>query len=58
MTLDQLSTVIDKLLDHMEQQQIGELIIYWQAGEAMLMQPEWFEAAHNLISQKASLTSV
>lgn len=53
MTLDQLSAVIDKLLDHMDQQQIRELIIYWQGGEAMLMQPEWFEAAHALISEKA-----
>lgn len=54
MTLDQLSTVIHKLLDHMDQQQTHELIIYWQGGEAMLMQPEWFEAAHALISEKAA----
>src|ERR1700752_1219878 len=53
MSLDKLSLVIDKLLDHMDQQQIGEVIIYWRGGEAMLMQPQWFEAAHDLISEKA-----
>ena len=53
MTHDQLSLAIDKLLDHMEQQQIPEMIIYWQGGEVMIMQPEWFERAHELISNKA-----
>jgi uncharacterized protein len=54
MTHDQLTLTIEKLLDHMEQQQIAELIIYWQGGEVMIMQPEWFERAHELISNAAS----
>lgn len=54
MTHGQLSLTVEKLLDHMEQQRIHELIIYWQGGEVMIMQPEWFERAHELISAAAS----
>ena len=32
MTHDQLSLTIEKLLDHMEQQRIAEMIMYWQGG--------------------------
>lgn len=53
MTHDQLSLTIEKLLDHMEQQSIDELIIYWQGGEVMIMQPAWFERAHELIAEAA-----
>jgi sulfatase maturation enzyme AslB (radical SAM superfamily) len=55
MTHEQLALTIEKLLDHMEHQRIHELIIYWQGGEVMIMQPEWFERAHELISA-ASIT--
>ena len=54
MTHDQLAIAIDKLLGHMEQQCIPEMIIYWQGGEVMIMQPEWFERANELISSAAS----
>lgn len=54
MTHDQLALTVEKLLDHMEHQHIPELIIYWQGGEVMIMQPEWFERAHELISAAAS----
>lgn len=53
MTHEQLSLTVEKMLDHMEQQRIQELIIYWQGGEVMIMQPEWFERAHELISAAA-----
>ncbi len=53
MTHDQLALTVEKLLDHMELQRIHELIIYWQGGEVMIMQPEWFERAHELISAAA-----
>lgn len=53
MTHEQLEVAIDRLLDHMEQQCVPEMIIYWQGGEVMIMQPEWFERAHELISRAA-----
>ncbi len=53
MSHEQLSVTIEKLLDHMEQQRIAELIVYWQGGEVMIMQPEWFERAHELIANAA-----
>lgn len=47
--LDQLSSVIDKVMDHMEVNQIEELCIYWQGGEVMTLPPAWFEHAHDII---------
>lgn len=51
LTLDQLSIMIHKVMDHMELNQIEELSIYWQGGEVMTLPPEWFERAHDIISE-------
>ena len=53
MSLDKLSIVIEKLLDHMELKAIPSMTIYWQGGEIMLMPPHWFEQAHELIEKAA-----
>jgi len=45
MSHEQLSIVIDKLLDHMERKAIAAMTIYWQGGEIMLLPPAWFERA-------------
>lgn len=53
MSHEQLSVVIEKLMDHMELKDIRALTIYWQGGEVMLLQPAWFERAHDLIQTAA-----
>jgi uncharacterized protein len=53
MSHEQLSIIIDKLLDHMERQAIASMTIYWQGGEIMLLPPTWFERAQALIQQAA-----
>lgn len=54
MTLDQLSVVIDKVLDYMDQASIRGLTIHWQGGEIMTMPPDWFERAYDRIENAAA----
>jgi len=54
LTLDQLSTVIQKTMDHMALNHFETLSIYWQGGEVMMMPPEWFEQAHGIIQEIAA----
>ena len=51
MTHEQLSIVTEKLLDHMEVMSISTMTVYWQGGEVMIMQPEWFERAYELMTK-------
>jgi uncharacterized protein len=53
LTLDQLSVVVQGVMDHMEQDHIETLSIYWQGGEVMTMTPEWFEKANETIQEIA-----
>ncbi len=53
MSHEKLSVVIDKLLDHMERKAIASMTIYWQGGEIMLLPPNWFERASELIRKAA-----
>ena len=54
LTHEQLSAVVNKLLDFMEQGDIGSLTMHWQGGEIMTMPAEWFETAYELINELAS----
>ena len=49
MSLEQLKIITEKLLDHMEVKSIGKLTVYWQGGEVMIMKPEWFEGAFDIM---------
>jgi uncharacterized protein len=53
MTHGQLSAVVTKLLDFMEQDDINSLTLHWQGGELMTMPVEWFEKAYDLIGELA-----
>ena len=53
MSLEQLSTVIVKLLDFMDDSSISSLTLHWQGGEIMTMPVEWFEQAHERIGALA-----
>ena len=46
---DQLSTILGKVLEHMEENAIATLNIHWQGGEVMTLPPEWFSRAHEII---------
>jgi len=46
---DQLSVILRKVLDHMDENGIGTLNIHWQGGEVMTLSPEWFSRAHEII---------
>jgi uncharacterized protein len=54
LTLEQLSVLIEKVLDYMEQQHIGSVAIYWQGGEVMTLPPHWFEQAGERIAKAAA----
>jgi len=53
MTLEQLSVVMSKVFDYMEEARIQALTIHWQGGEIMTMPPDWFERAYDLIQNAA-----
>jgi radical SAM protein with 4Fe4S-binding SPASM domain len=54
LTLEQLSTIVQKVMDHLEHNQIETLDIYWQGGEVMTLPPEWFEQAQGIIQEIAA----
>src|SRR5262249_54735323 len=54
MSIERLSVVIEKLLDHMERKAVAAMTIYWQGGEVMLLPPVWFERAQGLIWKAAN----
>lgn len=41
------------LLDHMQREGIGECEIYWQGGEPLLMGPDWYSAAAEMMGWAA-----
>jgi sulfatase maturation enzyme AslB (radical SAM superfamily) len=54
MSLGQLAIVMRKVFDYMDEASIEALTIHWQGGEAMMMPPEWFERAFELIQNAAA----
>jgi uncharacterized protein len=53
LTLDRLSVVAKSVMDHLEQNNIETLSIYWQGGEVMTLSPEWMEEANAVIREIA-----
>lgn len=53
--LDQLAIVLRKVLEHMEENHLEVLSIYWQGGEVLTLPPEWFQKAHDLIRETAAV---
>lgn len=54
MSLEQLETVITKVLDYMEEANISALTIHWQGGEIMTMPVQWYVKAFDLIQEAAA----
>ncbi|MRR58469.1 MAG: radical SAM protein [Deltaproteobacteria bacterium] len=53
LTLEQLSVLVEKVMDFLEERHIGQLSLYWQGGEVMTLPPEWFEQADIIIRRSA-----
>ena len=53
LTLDWFALLLEKVLDYMDEDGIQKLTIYWQGGEVMMLPPEWYEQAHDVIQQLA-----
>ena len=53
LTLDRFALLLEKVLDYMDEHSIQKLTIYWQGGEVMMLPPEWYEQAHDVIQQLA-----
>lgn len=53
LTIDQLKPLISEVLDYMEQNEAKALSIHWQGGEVMMMSPQWFARARDVIDAAA-----
>ena len=53
MSLEQLETVVTKVFDHMDEASIRGLTIHWQGGEIMMIPPDWYYRAYDLIQNAA-----
>ena len=49
-----LPLLTKRLLDHLENERIEECEIYWQGGEAMIMGPDWFAHAGEVMDCAAA----
>ncbi|MDM8539501.1 radical SAM protein [Desulfococcaceae bacterium HSG9] len=58
MSIDQLKSLISKVLDYMEQNEAKALSIHWQGGEVMMMSPQWFARAGDVIDRAADSRNV
>jgi uncharacterized protein len=56
MTLEQFGIILDKVIAYMDHTHMGRLTIYWQGGEVLTLEPEWFMRAMEIID-KASQVS-
>jgi radical SAM protein with 4Fe4S-binding SPASM domain len=54
LSLERLQIIVGKVLDHMDEYQIGSLTIHWQGGEAMLLPPLWYRQAFAWIGEAAA----
>ncbi|HMK34297.1 MAG TPA: radical SAM protein, partial [Desulfomonilaceae bacterium] len=53
MSLDDFGIILAKIMDYMNVTEIPELRIYWQGGEILTMEPDWFMRALDVIRSLA-----
>ncbi len=53
MSLDQFRSILDKVTDYMNHVHVADLTIYWQGGEVLTMEPEWFMRAMEIIDKSS-----
>ena len=50
---DALSVVVSRVLDHLEENRMETLAVYWQGGEVMTLSPRWFADAYESTGKAA-----
>jgi len=58
LTIGQLKYLISSVFDYMEQDDARELSIHWQGGEVMMISPQWFERARDVIDDAADSRNI
>ncbi len=58
LSIDLLKPLISKVLDYMVQNEAKALSIHWQGGEVMMMSPQWFAHARDVIDRAADSRNV
>ncbi|MCM8594888.1 radical SAM protein [Accumulibacter sp.] len=58
LSLEGLRVLIERVLEYMAGRRLASLAIYWQGGEAMLLPPEWYDAAGELIGEAAAARAI
>lgn len=58
LTLDMVPRLAESLLEHAAERGCGNVQIYWQGGEVLLMGAEWFERANVLFQQAAEARGI
>ncbi len=53
LSLDQISELVRKVMDHLDRNRITSFSIYWQGGEVMTLPPRWFEESFEIIQKIA-----
>jgi radical SAM protein with 4Fe4S-binding SPASM domain len=53
MSLHGFSIVLNRVLDYLESEEISELKIYWQGGEILTMEPDWFMRAFEMMTSSS-----
>lgn len=58
LSLEQVATLAEQLIDHMASFQSTEANLYWQGGEVMILGPTWFENAGEIMAEVAKRAGV
>ena len=53
LSVDRLSAIFSKVMDHLDRNNIESLSVYWQGGEVMTLPPEWLEESNQIIRKLA-----
>jgi len=53
LSIDRLTLLASRFLDHMEENDIRELTIYWQGGEVLTIAPDFYMRARDVIDREA-----
>lgn len=55
---ERLAMAVRKVADYMERGGMEDLSVYWQGGEVMVLPPEWFERANDIVEEIAQAAKI
>ena len=56
MELGAVETIAKRLADHVEEQEIDEISLFWQGGEILLLGKHWVREAHRVLQGRLEVT--